>query len=282
MKKTAIVLGLWTGLLGACASEQDEVTALPEGRGKVEVGLTEVPSAEKSLLLFFRKYETGDTLAFIREIAGPRKDFESFTVEVPVGYYQLVLIGNGDREHIRLGNPASVNNSAVIYEGGIEPPDLYLGKIMVNVGEQEKVAAAFVILSCRIALTIHDTPANVTHMEVDLKNTSSGVTFNVEALNQPTDPCISKSLYVTEGSSPVLNFRCLSTVPAPDSSFLEVRCYDSLDRLVYRGSSGKLFLRGSEDIKLGCSFASQEMVKASELTEIKAGQFTLYPESGQK
>lgn len=281
MKNTAIILGVWIGLVWGCSSAEEEVTGLPQGRVELEIGLEEVPSAEKSLLLFFRKFETGDTLAFIREIEGPGKDFVSYTIEVPVGYYQLVLVGNGDLQHIRSGNPASVSNSSIVYEGGVEPPDLYFGKILVNVGEQEKALAGLVILSSRIALTIHDIPANVSRVDVDLRNTSSGVTFNLEQIQKLTDPSISQSLYdVTAGSSPVLNFKCLPTIPSIDSTFFEVRCYDATEHLVYRGRSEKLMLGGAEDIKMGCSFGGTG--KVTGLKGKSDYQFALYPETGQK
>lgn len=274
MKRGFAVLLAGSMLFAGCTTNREMEDDLPEERTGLEISLASVPSADSALLLFFRKYPAGDSFAFMRTVQGLGKDLDTYTVHLPVGYYQMVVIGNGQPDHIRIGNPPSIDNSAIVYENGESPPDLYFGNITVNVGEQKKVLAGLIILSSKIALTVRDIPEGVDQVDVDLKNTIAGLSLRLVDFNRATDPCITESLYeVTPGSSPEMNFKSLASVPA-DSSFFEVRCYDATNAIVYRGRSRPFWLHGSENIRMECSFASGTVPRVVG----HSSDFILYPE----
>lgn len=276
MKRGFAVLLAGSMLFAGCTTNREMEDDLPEERTGLEISLASVPSADSALLLFFRKYPAGDSFAFMRTVQGLGKDLDTYTVHLPVGYYQMVVIGNGQPDHIRIGNPPSIDNSAIVYENGESPPDLYFGNITVNVGEQQKVLAGLIILSSKIALTVRDIPEGVDQVDADLKNTIAGLSLRLVDFTRATDPCITQSLYeVTPGSSPVMNFKSLASIPPADSSFFEVRCYDATNAIVYRGRSRPFWLHGSENIRMECSFAPEALARAGSYSS----DFILYPET---
>lgn len=260
---------------GACTKEGRVETDLPEEEAVVQLSVPEDGTIKKSLVFFYRDLGTTDTLAFIREIDGPSKEFDTYTFWLPVGNYRMVLIGNGERDHIRLGHPATRENTMLIYEDGTEPPDLYYGSIFMSVGEKTQGGSGMIMLTARIALKIQNVPASVNQIDVDLENTASGVYLNLETWGKPTQPSIIRSLYDVEaGSSPVINLKSLRSSDG-DSSFLEVRCYSAADHILFRGRSAPFWLGGSENIQISCGFATGSA--GTFLSSCGDSSFFLYP-----
>lgn len=100
--KNPIIWGYLSCLvLAGCTDAIQELSGTEEEATVIRLPAFSVPSIEKSQVFFFRKLEKGDTLVCRVEIEGPREDFSTYSFQLPAGYYQMVLIGNGEMEHIR-------------------------------------------------------------------------------------------------------------------------------------------------------------------------------------
>lgn len=210
----------------------------------------------KSLVFFFRKSENSDTLVYQTEIDGPSEDFARYKFNVPAGYYQMVLLGNGDSAHIRFTDGVrSLQNTVIEYDGGVEPPELYMATSVIKAGEQQAAGAGMFPLTVRVALTVRNVPAGVDQIDVDLENTSAGVTFGRQILDRVTSPGIIQSVYdVIPGSSPVVRFSSFPSVEKAGESKLLVRCYDVNGIILFRGESASFSMKGTESVSVACSF----------------------------
>lgn len=259
MRKATVWLWVCYWSMAGCSSDFDEgYEPVPE-EAVIVLSASNELHIDKSLVFFFRKFQEGDTLVYQTEIEGPTEEKNKFSFELPAGYYQMVLIGNGEADHIVIPSDRSSAGTYINYPDGIEPPELYYGSGLINVGDKKQGGAAILPLTAQITLTIEDIPVGVDRLEVDLKNTDTRIYFNLTRDYLATTPCITKRIDdVKAGTYPRIHFNCLPTAPENAKSVLEVRCYDEDDKLVYRGQSTSFFMGGMENITLSCSFEDRE------------------------
>lgn len=241
-----------------CSDHPGAFDNLPEPELFTRLTLASDVIIDSSQVLFFRQLAEGDSLVCQIGIEGPKSDPDEHIFSVPAGYYQLVTIGNGEPEHIRfMGGQRTKDSTLIEYAGGVQPPDLYYGSGYVKAGEQKRIGSAFLILTCRIALTIQQVPQEVKRIRAVLENTAEGVYLNLVIREKPTTPSISTELTELQpGASPTIHFKSFPSVSSTDSSFLNVSCFDAADNLLYQGKSISFRLGGSEDIQVSCRFQS--------------------------
>ena len=255
MRKLLIGLGV---LCFGCSDNTGEIGNLPDPDPFTRLTLTSDVTIDSSQVLFFRQLAEGDSLVCQIGIEGPKADPDEHIFSVPAGYYQLVTIGNGEPEHIRfMGGQRTKDSTLIEYTGGVQPPDLHYGSGYVKAGEQKRIGSAFLILTCRIALTIQQVPQEVKRIRAVLENTAEGVYLNLVIRKKPAIPPIFTELTELQpGTSPTIHFKSFPSVSSTDSSFLNVSCFDAADNLLYQGKSVSFRLVGSEDIQVSCRFQS--------------------------
>lgn len=261
MKSLPTWLGIVCFIFTGCRDSLRESVAEDFGL-QTRLNFTAGVSIEKSQVLFFRNLTQGDTLVCWLEIEGPKKEFDEHVFRLPAGYYQMKLIGNGEADHIFFSGVPSIENGWIEYADGTQPPDLYYAAIYLKAGEQKRGGAGMIILNSRIALTVEKVPVEVRRIRVELKNTSAGVTLNLDILKKATDPCISQELEnVIPGSSPVVHLRSFPSYPATDTTFLQVYGFNADNDVLFEGRSVSFRLGGSEDIQIRCSFGAESQIK---------------------
>lgn len=286
MRRAALFLGVCCWVMAGCSDDFEEGYEPVGKEVVVTLSASNILHIDRSLVFFFRKYTGGDSLFYQTEVEGPTEESTTLKFELPAGYYQMVLIGNGEENHIR-SKGKSYTDMYLDYADGTEPPELYYSARVINVGDMKITTSGVIPATVQVTLQVRQIPFQVNKIEVDLKNTGAGLYFNFEFLNIPTEPCITKSLFpVVAGSSPEVHFNSFLTAPSGARSFLEVRCYDAENRPVYRGTSETFKMGGTENISISCTFDTKAALFRDKDRQ-KAGSrekgipnFYLVPENG--
>lgn len=241
MKNTLLLIGLAAAawLWQACAGDTTPYPAPSEIAGVELV----VPGVDPNLyidsaqVLFFRVLNGRDSLILRQVVHGISGEPRKFHFDLPAGYYTMVILGNVPTARMVFRPPYSQDSVWVSYQGGIEPPDIFLGRTYLNVGVDSARSAGNILLVSRVELTLKNVPAGIDRIEMQILETSSGMNSNYylkEVMNPPLGASVTG---VQADSTYTFQVNCFPPVVNDGKSSVQVRCYDANGKQVYSGTS---------------------------------------------
>lgn len=255
--KIGLLVLIWLFCMTGCSTENDGIHSGDTEQTAITFAVSNDMNIENAVVMFFRDLPDVDTLVYQTVINGLTDQNNRFQFTLPAGYFQMVLLGNIDTVAIgHSGDTLTSQNIIIEYPDGLQPKDLFYGRIKINSGENNKMLFSGLLrLNVRVALTVRDVPVNVKKIVSKLRNTSVGIRLQpLNELNKIAN--VADSLdNIAPGSSPVFEFSGFPTVPDVGGSFVDVFCYDGNDHLVFSGSSSSFSMGGFEAISVSCSFA---------------------------
>lgn len=252
----------------------------PESRS-ITLQISNELDLDTSLLLFFRRLPDGrDSFVLQRKVDRLTEENNRSVSTVPAGFYRVVLLGNVREKYVVIPASGLYKECSIEYKNGEEPPDVYFGWNYANVGENKIIGMGLIHLNARINLTVKDIPEGVNQIDIDLRNTTIGVWFDLNVIQETVEPFISKTLYdVTPGTSPTVVISSFPALKTSPGGILEVRCYDAEANILYKGESPPITLQGgSENITIACSFQVSSQIQAEKtreefiLTKVQSGK----------
>lgn len=269
MNKIIGLFAVFGGMFIGCSQNEVQEQSFPAEKEVLAVTMREGLELDHSLVLFFKQMPGNDSLVYQTEIDGPKTNSTAFTFSLPAGSYQMVIVGNGEADHIKAEGGMAFANMSIRYQGGVSPPDLYYGRVSVEVGEQTQSYAGLLHLTSRVILTVRNIPQGVERVVARIVNTSVGVSFDLVVLKEIANPPVADTLKeVVPGSSPVITFSCFPTVEGTPGTWVEVDCYNMVGKLIFSGRSETVVLAGNESLSVACGFeGTTKMLKSNGMGE---------------
>lgn len=233
--RTGIFFILLIWLIGGC-SDSGQLPITEERPGDISLAVASPVGVDTALIFFFRKYDPNtDTLVYRNIIYGVSGSSGTFRYKLPAGYYNVVIIGNVDANHIGSFGEFTSSDMLVEYVEGEEPPVIYQGSGYVNIGQDRVVDFTLSPVTSRVVLRIEEKPVNVARIDVSLYNTGSGIFLDGTYFDELVTPAISRK--IIDMNTDEVVFSCFPSVISLARSFIGVKCYDASGILIFSGQS---------------------------------------------
>lgn len=259
-----VVIGI--GLFGCSGNIDTPVN--PDSGGsasELAVSLSSDEYIDSAQVLFFRKLSTTDSLVYREVIYGIGRKLSPFKFAMPAGTYILDIYGNISPASIIVFPPYSRKEVRIDYSKIGEPPVVFRGYSLVNVGVDTLKYSSMMLLSSQVQLTIRDVPAGVDRLNVVLHNTSVGFDVLSGFIDKQMDPPLSRSIEnVKQDSSYTVLFSCFPTVEKDSLSRLSVQGIGSTGKVLYSGISSPFPAQYGMRSVISCRFTKGPAVRSAE------------------